>query len=65
MGIITKPPVVPSTKKTGFTIRDTDFLLRIFNASHILGADIAQANITLAKLKAIHEKLSNQIEEVL
>lgn len=51
-------------KKIYFDIKDTDFLLRLFNSSHIIGADISQANSTLSKLKSIHNKLSNALEEV-
>ena len=50
--------------KIYFDIKDTDFLLRLFNSSHIIGADISQANSTLSKLKGIHNKLSNALEEV-
>lgn len=52
-------------KLTGFTIRDTDFLIRLVSSSHILGSDLNQANSTLTKLRTIHERLSNAIEKVI
>lgn len=47
-----------------FTIRDTDFLIRMFQSSHISGADISQASSTISKLKAIHDLLSQKAESV-
>ena len=47
-----------------FTIRDTDFLIRMFQSSHISGADISQASSTISKLKAIHNFLSQKAESV-
>tara|TARA_B100000700_G_C14673751_1_gene682071 strand:+ start:344 stop:577 length:234 start_codon:yes stop_codon:yes gene_type:complete len=50
--------------KIGLNIRDTDFIIRYLSQTHIIGSDIAQAHSTLAKLRAIHERLSNSTEEV-
>jgi hypothetical protein len=54
MGIITgKAP--DSTVK--WSIKDTEFLLRLINNSSIPGSDLEQAASVVKKIKSIHAKL--------
>ena len=64
MSQFVKTPVVQNIKKTGFTIKDTDFLMRLFANSSLKGSDIYQAYATLEKLKEVHERLSKVEEEI-
>jgi hypothetical protein len=47
-----------------FTIKDTEFLLRLFMEAPMLGKDIEQGMNTLGKLKKIHTRLLDKEEEV-
>jgi len=42
---------------TMWTIKDTEFLLRLINNSSIPGADLEQAADVVKKVKSIHAKL--------
>jgi len=42
---------------TKWTIKDTEFLLRLINSSNIPGTDIEQASEVIKKIKEIHSKL--------
>jgi len=54
MGIITGKTPDPTVK---WTIKDTEFLLRLINNSSIPGADLEQAAGVVGKIKSIHAKL--------
>ena len=54
----------PEEDKIGFTIKDTEFLLRHLMVSSIDGKDIEMANSVLTKLKKIHEQLMQKVVEV-
>jgi len=63
-----KPPeeLIPREvdKKATFTIRDTDFLLKIISSTNIPGNELNQAMDTVTKLREIHNVLSNKEETV-
>ena len=44
----------------GFTIKDTEFLLRLINSSNILGTDVVQCADTMKKLEQKHQELLNK-----
>tara|TARA_R100000231_G_C5325273_1_gene164671 strand:+ start:679 stop:858 length:180 start_codon:yes stop_codon:yes gene_type:complete len=44
----------------GFTIKDTEFLLRLINNSNILGTDVVQCADTMKKLEQKHQELLNK-----
>ena len=52
---VTKPKQEITNLK--WSIRDTEFLLRLINNSSIPGADLEQAAGVVKKIKAIHSKL--------
>ena len=54
MGIITGKAPDPTVK---WTIKDTEFLLRLINNSSIPGSDLEQAAGVVKKIKAIHTNL--------
>lgn len=60
MGIITGKSQDTAVK---WTIKDTEFLLRLINNSNIPGADIEQASGVVGKIKSIHTKLLNSKAE--
>lgn len=41
----------------GFTIKDTEFLLRLINSSNIVGTDVVQCSETMKKLESKHQEL--------
>lgn len=43
--------------KDNFTIKDTEFLLRLINSSNIQGTDVTQCANTIAKLEKKHQEL--------
>ena len=57
--LASKALVVPK-KQTEFTIKETDFLLKLLMASQFMGTDIEVAYSVINKLSEIHrEKLEN------
>lgn len=42
-----------------FTIKDTEFLLRLINNSNISGSDVTQCASTIKKLEEKHQDLLN------
>tara|TARA_Y100000310_G_C20140461_1_gene560023 strand:- start:84 stop:266 length:183 start_codon:yes stop_codon:yes gene_type:complete len=53
----------PQNATIKWTIKDTEFLLRLVNNSSIPGADIEQAADVIKKIKEIHSKLLNSKAE--
>ena len=49
-----------TSKPDRWSIRDTEFLLRLINNSNVPGPDIEQAAIVVEKIKAIHSQLLNK-----
>tara|TARA_R100000152_G_C6748037_1_gene171620 strand:- start:590 stop:796 length:207 start_codon:yes stop_codon:yes gene_type:complete len=60
----TGKPKSPDEDRIGFTIKDTEFLLRHLMISSVDGKDIEIANSVLTKLKKIHEQLMQKVVEV-
>lgn len=48
----------PNTE--GFTIKDTEFLLRLINTSNIAGTDVIQCSETIKKIEKKHQELLNK-----
>ena len=62
-----KPPSTPKIEKKSlvrFSIKDTDFLLRVLTVAKINGADIYQAVSTSDKLKNLHKQLTENTIEI-
>ena len=57
-------PPKPVIRKATFTIKDTDFLLKIIASTNIPGTELNQAMDTVTKLREIHNILSNKEETV-
>tara|TARA_R100001015_G_C4579946_1_gene136613 strand:+ start:298 stop:483 length:186 start_codon:yes stop_codon:yes gene_type:complete len=57
MGIASKQV---NTLQVNFTIKDTEFLLRLINNSNILGTDVVQCADTMKKLEQKHQELLNK-----
>ena len=51
--------------KISFTIRDTEFLIRMVLANQIDGKDVEIASSVLKKVKKIHEKLILHSQEIM
>jgi len=51
--------------KVSFSIRDTEFLIRLILANQIDGKDVEIASRVLGKVKKVHEKLIIQSQEIL
>jgi hypothetical protein len=50
-------PIDESVSKSRWTIRDTEFLLRLIMSSKIDGADIETASSVIKKVKNIHKRI--------
>ncbi len=57
MGIVSKQI---NTLQVNFTIKDTEFLLRLINNSNIMGTDVVQCADTMKKLEQKHQELLNK-----
>ena len=51
--------------KVSFSIRDTEFLIRLILSNQIDGKDVEIASGVLGKVKKVHEKLIIQSQEIL
>tara|TARA_R110002110_G_scaffold150932_1_gene343026 strand:- start:72 stop:248 length:177 start_codon:yes stop_codon:yes gene_type:complete len=49
--------LVKNEPQVKWTIKDTEFLLRLINSSNIPGTDVEQASEVIKKIKEIHSKL--------
>tara|TARA_Y100000361_G_scaffold144227_1_gene152105 strand:+ start:3676 stop:3861 length:186 start_codon:yes stop_codon:yes gene_type:complete len=57
VGIVSKQI---NTLQVNFTIKDTEFLLRLINNSNIMGTDVVQCADTMKKLEQKHQELLNK-----
>ena len=48
----------------GFSIKDTEFLLRLIATATISGSELSQGADTLGKLKALHKELMEKTVEI-
>lgn len=62
MGIITGVP--KKDDKIKWTIKDTEFIVRLMSNTSIPGSDIEQAAETLTKIKIVHKRLLEKEEAI-
>lgn len=55
--------IIQSKNSVKWTIRDTEFLLRLISTSNISGSDVEQAADAIKKIKEIHSKLLSNNSE--
>jgi len=56
--------LVKEAPKVSFSIRDTEFLIRLVLANQIDGKDVEVASRVLGKIKKVHEKLIMKSQEI-
>tara|TARA_R110002012_G_scaffold7562_5_gene35285 strand:- start:25002 stop:25190 length:189 start_codon:yes stop_codon:yes gene_type:complete len=62
MGIVTRGP--KEDDKIKWTIKDTEFIVRLMSNTSIPGSDIEQAAETLTKVKMVHKRLLEKEETI-